>query len=399
MFSDFDYRVLCIEEQNFNVKEMIWNPDNILNIKDGINANVKLLIETKFEYENLKFKLSDFLNVPVEKNGHITNSILEACSSYSIFDFYLDIGKKRISRGKGFMVSPSDFFFKYLPDYNKGKESSLQFKNGLWLVGGGYYSEFGNFSFYYLPEVSVFNQYVEQYLTPSQKEIYAVFYSFNLDFIDGGLNATYRDSLDFGAYTSFRADERFIVYLDAALLKKIKRYTLIKETYPYGGYVYSLKEEELKYKFQFLAGINYIGEDFGIMFEYYYNGSGYSYNELNSFKDDIRLAINNYNTENPISIFNLSQIATLLKYNTFPSLCQHYGMLRIYSLGIKNLELASLCILSLVDFSSRLNNSIEYYVDNIAIGGEFSLTFGDEYLEFKLYGELWSVSLYCRISF
>jgi len=73
--------------------------------------------------------------------------------------------------------------------------------------------------------------------------------------------------------------------------------------------------------------------------------------------------------------------------------------MRLYSIGIKNWEASSLCILSLSDLSGKLNNSVEYKLENINIGGSFFFSFGDDYSEFKLYGDMWGVSFYVEVCF
>jgi len=399
IFADFEYRVLVRNEEDFAIKTNAINQDNFLGFKSGLTGNAKMLFEAKFKLENLKLKFSDLVLVPLEDGSLTTNSILEANISFNLYDFYLDAGKKRILKGKGFMVSPSDFLYNYLPDYNKGRENSLQFKNGFFLAGGGYYSDFGNFSFYYIPEISIDNDDVKRLITEGQKEIYTGFYSIGFDTFDFGITCIYKEVFNFGVYGSLRISDNFVFYLDVGLTGKESNYILEKENYPYVGDIYNLKEKELKNTLQALVGLNVIMDNFGLMIEYFYNDRGLTIEEINIFKDEAKKIANDYNKNNPVSLLNLGNVANFMAKNSFPSFSRHYGMMRLYSIGIKNWEASSLCILSLSDLSGKLNNSVEYNLENINIGGSFFFSFGDDYSEFKLYGDVWGVSLYVEVCF
>ncbi|MGC8765491.1 MAG: hypothetical protein ACP5QT_06365 [Brevinematia bacterium] len=398
-YSEFNYRLLVLEEQHFSVKEAVWNKDNIFKINGGLDANFKLLCESGYKFENFRIKISDMAIVPFETNGNFTNSLLEGYVSVNFMDFYLDLGKKRILKGKGFLYSPSDFLLKYSADGGKSKEEAIQFKDGFWLFGATYFSEIGNFSFYYFPEISISNENLERYFTKGQDEIYLLSYSHSLDFMDAGIVGAYQKVINAGFYGSVKLNDFLTFHIDLAFLERNKTYHIEKESYPYVGDIYNAKESEVSNKLQLASGLNYVYENLGVMLEYFYNGCGYTVEEFNGYKSYLKDAVKNYNADNAISSGNLGISASILGKKEYLSFSQHYGMLRIYSMSLKNFDLASLFLLSLTDLSGRFYNSISYNIGNITLSGEVFITFGDEYSEFMLYGEKWELNLDCEIVF
>lgn len=399
LFPNFDYRILFSEEQNFVLREAVWNPDNIFNVKSGLSADLKLLCETGFKFGNFKLKFSDLATMPLETNGNFTNSLLEAYFSLNFYDFYLDAGKKKIVKGKGFLYSPSDFFINQSFEAGKSKDDTLQFKDGLWLTGVGYYSGVGNFSFYYIPELVISNETIERYFTKGQEEIYSLSYSHSLDFMDIGIVGAYSDSLKLGSYGSFRLNDNFVFYTDFAFLQKVKGYELEIKTYPYVGDIYQIKEIELSNKFQFIFGISFTHNNLGFMIEYFFNGCGFERDEFDKYQANLKDAVKYFDKTNPVSIGNLGNSAKIIQSKGSLSLSQHYGMLRLYSLNLENFEFASLLISSLTDFSGRFCNSVYYNVENITLGGEVFIAYGEPYSEFMLYGEKWGIGLKVEVVF
>ncbi|MGC8771699.1 MAG: hypothetical protein ACP5Q5_10670 [Brevinematia bacterium] len=399
LFSDFNYRILVSEEQNFVVREAVWNPENIFNIKSGLSADLKLLGETTFKFENFKLKFSDLATMPVETNGNFTNSLLEAYLSLNFYDFYLDAGKKRIVKGKGFLYSPSDFSLNQSFETTQNKDEVLQFKDGLWLTGVGYYSGIGNFSFYYIPDLAISNEAIERYFTKGQDEIYLLSYSHSLDFMDVGVVGAYSGSLKLGSYGSFRLNDNFVFYTDFAFLERVKNYELELKTYPYVGDIYQIKEIELSNRFQFIFGVSFTHNNFGLMIEYFYNGGGFEKSEFDKYQRDLKDTVKNFDKTNPVSIWNVGNSARIIESKGSLSLSQHYGMLRLYSLNLENFELASLVISSLTDFSGRFCNLVYYNIENITLGGEVFVAYGEPYREFMLYGEKWGIGLKAEVVF
>ncbi len=335
--------------------------------------------------------------MPVETNGNFTNSVLESYLSISCYDFYLDAGKKRIVKGKGFLYSPSDFFLNQSFETYKNKDEAFQFKDGLWLMGATYYSGIGNFSFYYMPELVISNEAIERYFTKGQDEIYLLSYSHSLDFMDAGVVWAYSGSLKLGSYGSFRLNDNFVLYTDFAFIERVKSYKLDVENYPYVGDIYQIKGIDLSKKFQFLFGVSFTHNNLGLMIEYFYNGCGFEKDELDKYQKDLKDAVKNFDKTNPVSIWKVGNSARIIESKGSLSLSQHYGMLRLYSLNLENFEIASLVILSLTDFSGRFCNSIYYNFENITLGGEMFVAYGEPYSEFMLYGEKWGVMLKIEI--
>lgn len=107
----------------------------------------------------------------------------------------------------------------------------------------------------------------------------------------------------------------------------------------------------------------------------------------------------NFDINTPVSVENLGNSAIVLTKMPALSISGHYGMLRIYSINLKNLDLASLCIMSLTDFSGKFYNTASFNVENITLSAGIFTSFGDDHSEFKLYGEQWGLNQGIEIVF
>ncbi len=379
---DFEYRFLIMDYQKFNRIDTPLNPENVFKIEDGLSVNIRSLLETKVIYENFKIFFANYGFMPVKSNANYTNRILELYLNFKFGDFSTAIGKKKIIKGRGFLISPSDFLASY---FSKVKENEIQFMEGVFIFQSYYYSDSGSFGAFYSPEVDFTNEIFTRYISSTQKQIYGGVYEKDFDFLDFGLICAYRDGLNFGGYSSFRFFENFVFHFDGAVYEKKKIEKIVKEEIPFVGEIYSIEEENLLWVPALLFGATYVNEYFSFMIEYYYNGGGKNWLES---KKDISNAINSFDLQNPISIKNLGTSTAFVLDSSFIELCKHYSFVRLYTSKLKNTELALNLILNLVDYSGRLIFSSSYSGwENFSISSEVYFSFGEKYSQFGLYGE------------
>jgi hypothetical protein len=100
----------------------------------------------------------------------------------------------------------------------------------------------------------------------------------------------------------------------------------------------------------------------------------------------------------PFSVENLGISWMFMTNNSLLDVCQNYLFVRVTNPPDDNPGLSWITLLNLEDLSGMEIFSITYVWGNISLTGQFTFDFGDDYSEFKLLGQAWSLGLELALS-
>ena len=400
-YGDFNADIVLINKEKFFDFESIINPNNIFGVSDGLVVNNSFLFSAEARFKYFRIKASDYGILDMKKSAAMTNKVNSLFVSIPLNDFFIDIGKKKISRGVGFLKSPADFLMNFSRDYTKDKTRDSRFAEGSFMAGVDYYSSVGVWTLSYLPQLDMSNTDTRRLFSSGQNERLFFSYQFQPDGADGGIDATLSGTnYQVGAYISLLPSDSIELHFEGSVSRYDTRKSLSIIAIPYVGNQYTVTTESLEWRPFVIVGGSYIFPKFTILAEYYYNGAGYVQSEWNKLRDNFKSAADAYGTLS--SDFNKGNLGSSMDFlSSFESLslCRHYLMLRGYTDDLDGYSFALLGIFNLEDFSGRSMLSASYSGwDNLTCRLNVNLDFGNLNSEFMLLGEKWSANLNWEIA-
>ena len=395
-YGDFDSDFVLINNEKFFDFESLINPNNIFGISDGLIVKNAFLFSADIHTEYFRIKASDYGTLEMKKSAVMTNKVNTLFVSIPLNDFFFDIGKKKISRGVGFLKSPADFLMNFSRDYTKDKTRDSKFAEGSWMANIDYYSRVGVWTLSYLPRLDVTDADTRRLFSSGQNERLFFSYQFQPDGADGGIDASVSGTnFQLGAYVSLLPSDSVELHFEGSVNRYDTRKSLNISTIPYVGDQYTVDTESLSWRPFVIVGGSYIFPKFTILGEYYYNGAGYIRTEWNQLRDDFKKAADAYGTLS--SDFNKGNLGSSMDFlSSFKSLalCRHYLMLRGYTSDLDGYSFALLGIFNLEDFSGRSMLSAAYSGwNNLTFRIDLSLNFGNDNSEFMLLGDRRGINL------
>lgn len=403
------YGIKLFNDETFTSFKSALNPGNIFGINEDLSGILKYYSEINWKYDPASFTAEDIGYLNAVTNSGYTNRLTEAFLSYHLFSGFIDIGKKKVIQSVSFLMSPIDFILNDSKDYSKNQSYNLLFAEGKFMANLDWFSDYGVFGICYIPELDFTNEGLD-YFSGAQAQQAEARYSVNLSGIDTGLAVSHSDIWQAGASVSATIGDYIEVHGEAAYFESKTRSRLATNSVMTGFDMKNMKKmyedlltnqsEKIDNPFEIIIGGSYNTDLFDLMIEYYYNQSGFGFNEWNEIRKTAGNYRNNYN-DNPSGNFstaNLGIIQNTIGGNGAINLCQHYGMVRLSNPPSEKLSLTATTVLNIQDLSGLEILSAGYSGwDNESLTGNLTLGFGDEYSEFRLDGQDWSINIELEI--
>ncbi len=407
--SGVTYSAQIFNDENFNSFKSALNPDNILSINSGLSGEVKYYLEFDWKRDLFSFKAQDIGFLEEATNSPLTNRLSEVYLSYQFMSSFIDIGKKKITQSVSFLKSPIDFIINNPNDITKNKTYNLQFSEGEYMANIDLFSDFGVLGACYMPEIDFTNNGIEYFSMP-QKQQEELRYSIHYSGIDTGLAVSHDNIWQAGANISVTIGDYIEAHAEGAYIENKTRSNLLTNQIMTGWNPLLMKgiynglltnnDVKISNVMELIVGGSFNTETFTVLAEYYFNQSGYNYDEWNQMRKTMKDYRNNYN-DNPNGLFNsanLGILMDLMQNNESLNLCQHYGFVRISNPPSEQLVLSATTVMNLQDLSGLEIFSADYTGWNYAeLSGGLTLGFGDDYSEFRLFGQDWSINIELKL--
>ncbi len=403
------YNAKLFNTQNFYVFKSALDPDSILPVSDGYSGMMKYYLDSQIKVKDLSFYAADYGFFQLMKSAVLTNKIVELFLSYKMGICFIDAGKKKITQSASFLKSPIDFVLNSTKDISKDRDYNLEFAEGKFMANLDLFSDFGVFGICCIPEMDFTNDGITYFSSP-QAEQEEFRYSVNLSGVDAGLAVSHDKSWQAGANLSFTFLEFFEFHAEGAYLQN-KDVLRIRTNRIIIGYNPVLMEnitadlltnvvQTVNDATEFIIGGSYNNEYINLMIEYYFNPSGYNYDEWKDILKTARDQRKKYDGDKS-DIFNQINLGTLQNHIYSPGiaeLCEHYLMIRITNPPSEKSGLSAVALFNLQDLSGIFIPGVCYTGwDHLSLSVNASFSFGDDYSEFKLLGQDWAVSLEVEI--
>ncbi len=407
--SEITYNVKFYNTETYTTIDTVLNPGGILGNYGGLTGELKYYLDFRWKSNSLDFQASDIGYLDAVSNATFTNLLTEDYISWHFSSVFLDVGKKKITQSVSFLTSPIDFAINSYNDISKNRSYNLQFSEGKYMANADWFSDFGVIGICYIPEID-FDSNMQTYFSSSQIQQEELRYSINISGVDTALALSYDSNLRAGANFSETLGDNIEIHAEGAYLNYITRFGLTTNMVITGfdpvqmQNIYSPlltnTQEYVSNIFQIIVGGTYNNEYFSITVEYYYNEGGYDYKDWLNIMNSIKNFRANYDSQPnaPFSVENLGISWMFMTNNSLLDVCQNYLFVRVTNPPDDNPGLSWITLLNLEDLSGMEIFSITYVWGNISLTGQFTFDFGDDYSEFKLLGQAWSLGLELALS-
>jgi hypothetical protein len=261
------------------------------------------------------------------------------------------------------------------------------------------FSDFGVFGICYIPKMDFTNDGITYFSSP-QPDQEEFRYSVNLSGVDTALAVSHEESWRAGAALSFTFLEYFEFHAEGAYLqnKDVLRIQTNRIIIGYNSYADLLTNviQNSGGTSEFIIGGSYNNEYFNLMLEYYFNPSGYNYDEWKDILKTAREQRKKYDGDksNVFNQINLGILQNHFSSSGIADICEHYLMIRITNPPSEILGLSAVALFNLQDLSGIFMPGVCYSGwDHLSLSLNAAVSFGDDYSEFKLMGQDWAVSL------
>ncbi len=403
------YTVRLFNTENFTSFKSALNPGNVLGNYSGLDGMLKYYADMTFKSGPVSFQAADIGCLEAATDATLTNRVAEIYISDHAGTFFFDAGKKKITQSVSFIASPVDFILNVSNDISKNKTYNLEFSEGKFMANTDWYSDFGVFGFCYIPEIDFTNS-APVYFSSPQAEQEELRYSVDIYGIDASLAVSHDEIWREGAGLSATIGDCIEIHSEGAFLENKNR-TVLQTNQVITGFdpvrmktIYSPfltnTEQTLYNVAEVVAGGSYNTDLFTIMIEYYYNGGGFDFGEWNGIRKSLQDFRGSYDSPpGSVNSFpNLGAMMNFIQTNGMLDLCRHYAMIRLSNPASEKMGLSCATLMNLEDFSGmEILTACYTGWDHLTLTGGFTFDFGEDYSEFKLKGQDWTVSLEIEI--
>jgi hypothetical protein len=295
-------------------------------------------------------------------------------------------------------------------DISRDKTYNMKFAEGKYMANIDWYSDFGVFGLCYIPELD-FIYPVSVYFSSQEVGQEEFRYSVNISGLDAGLavsydtNSLWREGVNFSATVGDSVE----IHGEGALIENKTRLLLqtnqvitgfdqLRMKPVYSGFLTNV-DETINNIAELIIGGSYNSDLFSIMIEYYYNQSGYDFEQWNGIRSAFKGFRDDYD-ESPGSASSIAGIGegmSFMENSDYLGICRHYAFIRFSSPANEKLSLSWITLLNLQDLSGMAIFTAGYTWEHLTLTGEFTFNFGDDYSEFRLLGQSWTASLEAEI--
>jgi hypothetical protein len=353
-------------KQKYCEKGSALNPENIFQMSEGYSGDIEYAAGYQFRTPFLSLRLGDFGKLDAKGNSELHNSISEAIVTAALPSGYIDLGKKRINQSVSYFRSPINFAL------DSGYDT--RFSEGKWMANLDIFSPVGFIGVSWMPKAN-FGTDAVKYLSSSQEAQWLLRYSATILNVDTGLAASKKETWKYGASLSTTVGDSLELH---------------------GEYVLNESKNDTKNTWEALSGATVNLKYMSVIFEYYFNQSGYDRDAwkdlLRSWKD--KRQAYDMNAANPFALYQFGSAFSSFNDRPVFEHCRHYLMLHLSNPGTDNYQIAMNTIFNPEDLSGILLPSVKYEGwKHLSLEGKISIPFGEEYGEFKLTGETWSCGI------
>ncbi len=383
------YNAEIFDDEKYSSYSSPIDPDNVFGIYSGVYDAAQYYLDFKWKSDPFSIQACDIGFTTIVTNFPVTNYLSEIYASYNLMDFYLDLGKKKVSQSMSFLVTPMDFAMRSYNDVSRDKSFDTMFSEGKYMANLDWYTDIGQFGFCYIPEI-IFSSNLTAYFSSSQNQEEELRYNNTISGIDFAFALNYDTNLSAGTGLSTTIGDFIEAHAEGVWISSTYRYILttndLTDTY---SPLLGIAPQQLSNIFKIVLGGSYNGDPISIMLEYYYNSSGFNYSQWNDILNAMKDFRSAYDS-NPEGIFSPANLGTLAQFfgaNYYLDYGQNFVMIRLSpSRTIAKFSLTSTTLMNLDDLSGVQIFNLTYCGwEHLLVSGTFSFDFGSPFSGFMLF--------------